>query len=138
MPGSLLLGVNLSGAEWGTPLPGVYGVDYTYPTHAEIDYYVANGMTVIRLPFPWESMQHSQFDQFDNAERGRLDDVVNYATSQGLTIAIEPHNFGYWNYTDLIGTAQAPNAAFADLWGKLAAHYQSNSSVIFDLMNEPH
>src|SRR5262245_30687839 len=138
MPNSLLLGVNLSGAEWGSPLPGAYNIDYTYPTHAEIDYYAAKGMSVIRLPFQWERLQHSQFGQFDNAELARLDDVVNYVTGKGLKIAIEPHNFGYWNYTDLIGTAQAPNTAFADLWGKLATHYLANSNVLFDLMNEPH
>jgi len=38
----------------------------------------------------------------------------------------------------LIGSAQTPDTAFADLWGKLAFHYQSNPSVIFGLMNEPH
>jgi endoglucanase len=38
----------------------------------------------------------------------------------------------------LIGSAQTPNTAFADLWGKLAVHFKSNSNVIFGLMNEPH
>ena len=37
--GGLLLGVNLAGAEF-TPshVPGVFGTDYIYPTHTEIDY----------------------------------------------------------------------------------------------------
>ena len=38
----------------------------------------------------------------------------------------------------MIGSTQTPNAAFADLWGKLAFHYQSNPDVMFGLMNEPH
>ena len=38
----------------------------------------------------------------------------------------------------MIGSAQTPNTAFADLWGKLAVHFKSNSNVIFGLMNEPH
>jgi Ca2+-binding RTX toxin-like protein len=62
---------------------------------------------------------------------------VNYATGKGLKIEIEPHNYGY-GFGALIGTAQTPNSAFADVWGKLAGHFQSNSGVIFGLMNEPH
>ena len=93
--GGLLLGVNLAGAELGPPVPGVFGTDYTYPTHDEIDYYAAKGMSVIRLPFLWERLQHSEFGQLDSAELGRLDDVVNYATGKGLKIEIEPHNYGY-------------------------------------------
>jgi endoglucanase len=137
MAGSLLLGVNLAGAEFGSNVPGVFGTDYTYPTHAEIDYYAAKGMGVIRLPFLWERVQRSELAVLDATELGRLDDVVNYATGKGLKIEIEPHNYGY-GFGALIGTAQTPNSAFADLWGKLAGHFQSNSGVIFGLMNEPH
>jgi Ca2+-binding RTX toxin-like protein len=137
MAGALLLGVNLAGAEFGWNVPGTFGIDYTYPTHAEIDYYAAKGMGVIRLPFLWERIQRSEFANLDATELGRLDDVVSYATGKGLKIEIEPHNYGY-GFGAQIGTAQTPNSAFADLWGKLAAHFQSNSGVIFGLMNEPH
>ena len=137
--GGLLLGVNLAGAEFGTPnhVPGVFGTDYIYPTHTEIDYYAAKGMSVVRLPFLWERLQRSENGPLDGAELARLDDVVSYTTGKGLKIEIEPHNYGY-GFGALIGSAQTPNAAFADLWGKLAFHYQSNPSVIFGLMNEPH
>ena len=57
MASSLLLGVNLAGAEFGWNVPGVFGTDYTYPTHTEIDYYAAKGMSVVRLPFLWERVQ---------------------------------------------------------------------------------
>ena len=110
----------------------VFGTDYIYPTHTEIDYYAAKGMSVVRLPFLWERLQHSENGPLDGAELARLDDVVNYATGKGLKIEIEPHNYGY-GFGALIGSAQTPNAAFADLWGKLAFHYQSNPSVIFGL-----
>jgi endoglucanase len=136
--GGLLLGVNLAGAEF-TPshVPGVFGTDYIYPTHTEIDYYAAKGISVVRLPFLWERLQHSENGPLDGAELARLDDVVNYTTGKGLKIEIEAHNYGY-GFGALIGSAQTPNTAFADLWGKLALHYQSNLSVIFGLMNEPH
>ena len=118
-------------------MPGVFGTDYTYPTHTEIDYYAAKGMSVVRLPFLWERVQRSENAPLDAVELGRLDDVVSYATGKGLKIEIEPHNYGY-GFGALIGSTQTPNAAFADLWGKLAFHYQSNSDVMFGLMNEPH
>src|SRR3954452_22076406 len=95
--GGLLLGVNLAGAEFGTPnhVPGVFGTDYIYPTHTEIDYYAAKGMSVVRLPFLWERLQHSENGPLDGAELARLDDVVSYTTGKGLKIEIEPHNYGY-------------------------------------------
>ena len=132
-----LLGVNLAGAEFGTSVPGVFGTDYTYPTHAEIDYLASKGMGVIRLPFLWERLQRAELGPLDAAELGRLDDIVNYATGKGLKIEIEPHNYGY-GFGALIGSAQTPNSSLADLWGKLALHYTSNTDVIFGLMNEPH
>jgi endoglucanase len=137
MASPLLLGVNLAGAEFGSNVPGVFGTDYTYPTHAEIDYYASKGLGVIRLPFLWERMQRTEFGALDATELGRLTDVVNYATSKGLKIEIEPHDYGY-GFGALIGSAQTPNSAFADFWGKLAQHFESNPNVIFGLMNEPH
>jgi len=94
--GGLLLGVNLAGAEF-TPnhVPGVFGTDYIYPTHTEIEYYAAKGMSVVRLPFLWERLQQSENGPLDGAELARLDDVVNYTTGKGLKIEIEAHNYGY-------------------------------------------
>jgi endoglucanase len=137
MTSPLLLGVNLSGAEFGSNVPGTFGTDYTYPTHAEIDYYAGKGLSVIRLPFLWERLQRSEFGTLDATELARLDDVVNYATSKGLKIEIEPHDYGY-GFGALIGSAQTPNSAFADFWSKLAQHFAANPRVIFGLMNEPH
>jgi endoglucanase len=147
-PTSLLIGVNLAGAEFaspyrndngqpsGEPNPGVFGTNYTYPTHAEIDYYAAKGMSVVRLPFLWERIQHTQSGPLDAAELVHLDDVVNYATGKGLKIEIELHDYGF-GFGGEIGP-QTPNSSFADVWGKLAAHFTSNPGVIFGLMNEPH
>ena len=87
MASSFLLGVNLAEAEFGSEnVPGVFGTDYTYPTHAEIDYYASKGMGVIRLPFLWERLQRTESGPLDATELGRLDDVVNYATGKGLNI----------------------------------------------------
>jgi aryl-phospho-beta-D-glucosidase BglC (GH1 family) len=130
-----LLGVNIAGGEFGS-LGGQYGWSYIYPSHSEIDYYDKKGMDVIRVPFSWERVQHSQFGELDATELSRLDDAVNYATSQGLKVVLDPHGYGA-GFGSLIGTAGTSNAAFADFWGKMAAHYAGNTDVIFGLMNEP-
>jgi hypothetical protein len=120
-PTSLLIGVNLAGAEFAPPYdtvdghrtsnpdPGVFGTNYTYPTHVEIDYYAAKGMSVLRLPFLWERLQPTQLGELDVVELGHLDDVVSYATGKGLKIEIEPHNYGY-GFGTLIGSTQTPNS----------------------------
>ena len=75
----LLTGVNLAGADFGAPdkRPGVFGTDYTYPTHAEVDYFVGHGMNVFRLPFNWENLQQKPFANFQPDELARLDDGVS-------------------------------------------------------------
>ena len=142
-------GVNLSGAEFGNvPTPGnlgTYNSAYTYPTANEVTYYMGKGMNVFRLPFRWERMQDTQFAALRAVELQRMDTFVNFATQQGATVIIEPHNFQRY-YPDpgnfqqsaqgLVGSA-VPDAALVDFWTKLADHYKDNGRVIFNLMNEP-
>ena len=143
-------GVNLAGAEFGVSngnlnLPGTYGTDYTYPTPAEVDYYTGEGMNTFRLPFRWERLQNSQFSAFDIAELGYMDAFVNYATTEGAYVILDPHNYQRYypasnNYQSseqgLIGS-DVSDEAFANFWNQLAEHYKGNSKVIFGLMNEP-
>ena len=142
-------GVNLAGAEFGsTPTPGnlgTYGSAYIYPNSSEVDYYLGKGLNTFRLPFRWERMQPTQAGPLSTAELARMDAFVNYATAQGGTVIVEPHNFQRY-YPDpnnfqqsaqgLVGTA-VPNSAYADFWSKMADHYKDNGRVIFNLMNEP-
>jgi endoglucanase len=130
-------GVNLSCAEFGAgSVPGVYGKDYTYPTHAEIDYFVGKGMKVFRLPFLWERLQRTLGGDLDAAELGHIDDVVSYATGRGATVIVDPHNYARYKGT-AIGSGLA-DADLGDLWSRLAAHLKGNAGAIFGLMNEPH
>ena len=132
-----LVGVNLAGAEFAPGNdPGSYNRDYTYPTHQELDYYAAKGMTVIRLPFLLDRMQASANGPLNPAQLGYLDDVVNYAVAKGLKVVLDPHDYGY-EHGALINDASSI-AAFANFWGRLADHYKQNAGVIFGLENEPH
>ena len=130
-----MLGVNLAGADFGT-VGQAYGTGYTYPTHGEIDYEAASGMNVIRLPFLWERLQPTLNGPLDPAELARIDDVVNYATSKGMKVDLDVHDYGNYGGQP-IGSSAVPNSTFADLWGKIAAHYATNVNVMFGLMNEP-
>jgi endoglucanase len=130
-------GVNLSGAEFGTAIPGKEGMDYRWPTSAEVDYYLAKGMTTFRVGFLWERLQASANAPFTADYFAKLDALVRYATSRNATVIIEPHNFARY-YGNTVGSAQVPNAVFADLWARLGAAYKANPSVWFNLVNEPH
>jgi endoglucanase len=142
----LYTGTNLAGAEFGASnLPGAFGTDYTYPTNAEVDYFIGKGMNTFRLPFRWERLQQSQNAALNAAEVSRMNAFVNYATSKGAYVVLDPHNFARYypgsniesSSTGIIGSAAVPNTAFADFWSKVATNYKTNSHVIFNLMNEP-
>jgi endoglucanase len=138
-----LRGTNLSGAEFGTALPGQFGVDYIYPDptyepgYTSQDYFVGKGMNAFRLPFMWERLQRQLGAAFDATELTRLDTTVNHLTAKGAYVILDPHNFARYN-DQVVGSPQVPASAFADLWSRLAAHYKGNDHVIFGLVNEPH
>jgi endoglucanase len=130
-------GVNLAGAVFGEgSLPGTYGIHYTYPTAAEIDYFVGKGANTFRLPFRWERLQQTLNAPFNSAELSRLDNFINYATSHGAHVVLDPHNYARY-HGNVIGSAAVPHSAFADFWTRLANEYMDNERVIFGLMNEP-
>lgn len=142
----LYTGTNISGAEFGTTWPGTFGVHYTYPTQAEVDYFVGKGMNTFRLPIRWERLQQSQNAAFNAAELSRLNSFVSYATGKGAHVVIDPHNFARYyppsnNYQSdpntVIGSPAVPYASFGDFWTRVANQYKNNSKVIFNLMNEP-
>jgi len=133
-------GVNLAGGEFYTPKPGVtpiYGTNFEYPNAREFDYFVGKGMNLIRLQFLWETLQPEAHKPFRSAEIARLRDVVNLATSKGLTVLIDPHNYARY-YGKVVGGPDVSNSDFADFWGSLAAEFKNNPKVWFGLVNEPH
>ena len=132
-----LTGVNLAAADFGeNELPGTYNIHYTYPTAAEVDYYVDKGVNTFRLPFRWERLQRSAGAALDATELARLDAVVDYATAQGAQVLLDPHNYARY-YGDVIGSGVVSNADFADFWSRLANQYGDNPRVMFGLVNEP-
>lgn len=134
----MMKGVNLAGAEFGErTLPGTFNKEYTYPSQQEVNYFKSKGMNTIRLPFLWERLQPTANGEFNTDELGRLKQTVETITSAGMTVVIDPHNYGRY-YGNIIGSSTVPNAAFANFWERLAGQFKGNSKVVFGLMNEPH
>jgi len=94
-------------------------------------------MNLVRLPFLWERLQPSLNQPFDAAELARLNGFVQQATTAGLTVLIDPHNYARYR-GNLIGSSQVPHSAFADFWSRLATQFKGNPKVAFGVMNEPH
>jgi endoglucanase len=150
------VGANLSGAEFGDVIadggaafPGANGIQYTYPTLADIIYFQSKGMNTIRLPFRWERLQRTNRDTLDATELNNMNSFVSQATQRGMYVILDPHNYARY-YPDqstdgslqsgtagIIGGSSVSVADFRDLWSRLAAIYKTNNYVIFALMNEP-
>ncbi|PTX98427.1 cellulase family glycosylhydrolase [Opitutus sp. ER46] len=145
---SQLFGINAAGGEFGdltpTKMPGVLYTDYAYPTNADIDYYKARGFQLIRVPFRWERIQRALNVPLHDPDLAELDRVLDQADKRGLRVILDLHNYGrrYEPTTDtsyVIGSAEAPRAAYADLWQRLATHFQGRACLwAYGIMNEPH
>lgn len=131
----LNVGININGAEYIGPKGQKTGIDY-FPTTEEITYFAAKGMTDLRLPIAWESLQPALGGAFDAAYLAKIHATVDYAKSLGMNVIIDVHNYGKYN-GNLIGSAAVPTSAFADLWSKIATSFADDSNVSFGLMNEP-
>ena len=132
-----LVGVNLAGAEYSPgALPGVNGTDYIYPDNQEITYFTGKGMNVFRLSLLWERLQPRLNAKLDAAQLTLLEGFIATATAHGASVIIDIHNYGTYR-GELIGQGAVTDAAFADLWARLAARFGQDDHVLFGLMNEP-
>lgn len=91
----------------------------------------------MRLPFRWERLQPRLGGAFDGEERARLAAAVAALRRAGMTVILDPHNYGYYRDAQ-IGSPDVPDDAFADFWRRLAADFRDDDGVQFGLMNEPH
>lgn len=133
-----LRGVNLSGPELNPDkLPGRIGFDYIYPTLTELDEVKAAGMTVIRLPVLWERLQPRLGFPLDRVELSRIQEVRDEAERRGLRLIVDLHDYGTYRGAP-VGSVTVPVDAFAEFWGRMAAAFVNDPSLIFGLMNEPH
>ncbi len=124
-------GVNLAGLEFGEG--DRIWHDYVLPGQEEYNYWAQDvGSNVIRLPFTWERLQPQAYGELDQEYLGYLKDSVDWAKENGMTIALDLHNYARYD-------GQVTDAGkLSDVWGKLANEFGGDNSVWFNLMNEPY
>ncbi|KZV84842.1 glycoside hydrolase [Exidia glandulosa HHB12029] len=131
-----LFGVNESGAEFGSgKVPGVLGTDYTWPTTASVDFFLAKGFNTFRIAFLMERiapLATGLTGPLDPTYLSGLSTIASYITSNGGFAVLDPHNYMRYNNT-IISTDD-----FAAFWTTLATVFKDDDHIIFDLQNEPH
>ena len=144
----MLYGTNLTGSEVDYSTANVTnptsGSDYLFVSNQDIDYLASKKISFVRLVISWECLQ--QLLNAPLATSGAyyttLVARVNYLTSKGITVLIEPHGASDTNFCkykgNLVGSAAVPNSAFADFWTRMAVVFKSNPLVMYGLSNEPH
>lgn len=130
----LRLGVNLAGAEFKA-----IGGRWKWPSTVNLNYYLAKGFNIFRVPFLWQRLQLEPGAPLDESAMTGLDRIVELATSSGAVVMLDCHNYGRHDKTE-IGSAGSPFSisAFANFWGRIARRYRRNTLVWYNLMNEPH
>lgn len=130
-------GVNLAGLEFGSKIPGKFGVDYKLPSEEQVAYYADVGFKYIRVPVLWERLQPKMFAGIDPYYSSRIKRILELSRVNGLKVVLDVHNYGkYWGVA--VGSGVVPAAAFQDLWKKLANEFHKFPSLhAYGLMNEP-
>ncbi|KAG9247127.1 endo-beta-1,4-glucanase [Calycina marina] len=128
-------GVNESGAEFGTAIPGTLNKDYTWPSTSAISTLAGKGFNIFRVPFMMERAVPTRLTgSIDSAYFAGLTTTVNYITQTvGAYAVIDPHN-----YARYYGNTITDTAGFQAFWKTVATQFARNSKVIFDCNNEPH
>ncbi len=124
-------GVNLFGG-W----QGLYGGVDTFAPPAVLDYFKANGLNTFRVGFAWEHLQPSLNGPLDATYLAKMDALVSAAKTRGQQILFVPLP-GRYKGQD-VNTTAVPQAAFNDMWMKVATHYKNETAIAgYDLINEP-
>jgi endoglucanase len=137
-------GVVLNGGEfnsdpslncWSNNSPdyGGLGSNYTYPNTNEIDYFVSKGMNIFKIPFHARNL----LDETKADDIRIITELVDYAASNGATIIIDAHDYGYTYTGKLIGRDAGSVAEFASEWASIASVFKDKQNVMFLLMTEP-
>ena len=130
-----LWGVSESGMEFGHGMKA--GTNYVVP---DPGYYLARGITLIRLPVQIDRLLPVHGAPLDPQLVAEIDGIIGKDRQAGAVTVIDPHGYGFINEDgkprDILQDAQA-RADYVDLMGKLGASFHGDG-VAIGLMNEPH
>ena len=147
-------GVNLSGPEFA-PWNG-----QAFPSVAIWDDLRSFGITIVRLPLAWESLQPTLGGSLDTTYVNNIKTALSRAAARGIIVILDLHNFGalcdqsHWvssgcgyagnagvpgTGVTFLGAAGGPTAGnFTDVWTKLATAVTGLAGLGgYNIMNEP-
>ncbi|KAF4240098.1 hypothetical protein CNMCM8980_006834 [Aspergillus fumigatiaffinis] len=128
------VGVNESGGEFGSSIPGTLGTDYTWPDTSKIQTLRDAGMNIFRVPFLMERLVPSSMTGTPDATYlSDLKKTVEFITDSGAYAVLDPHNYGRYS-----GSIISSTSDFQAFWKTVASEFASNDKVIFDTNNEYH
>lgn len=131
------IGVNLAGAD-RPQRPGMTGETYIAPVGQELRYYRSKHIHLIRIPFYWESIQEQLNGPLDQEELRRLEAILEATRAVKAQVILDVHSYDR-HAGKVLGSDPALEAAFADLWLKLAEHFRGQDGIFaYSIMNEPH
>jgi aryl-phospho-beta-D-glucosidase BglC (GH1 family) len=136
-----LMAMNIAGAEFGGTMPGDHGTHYTWPREANFVRYQGLGVSLVRLPFRWERIQHQLFGELDEAEMQRFVGALDGVQAAGMRVLLDMHNYYQrvvdGQYLD-IGSQAVSVDAWIDAWLRLVARVGGHPAIWgLGLMNEP-
>ncbi len=131
-------GINLSGGEFN-PSGTVRGVDYAYPSRADVLDAARAGFRVVRLPFLAKRLLGGSIPRDgEPIDLEQVADLVDTAAEVGMAVVLDMHDYGFDSNGDLIGQTSGSTQTFAAAWIAIAIAFRDRRNVIFGLMNEPH
>ncbi len=140
---SLMYGITLCGAEFGEKhLPGILGVDYTYPKKEDINYFASKGVDLIQLPFKWERIQRVPGGVLDPKELSLITKFVDDCANKNIKVNLVLQNFGRYQLdgiTYVVGSPIITAWDLTDFWKRMArAMFDKQNVYAFSIMAEPH
>lgn len=150
-------GINRAGMEYGDDWNGWTGQTYfEIPSNtaitAEIAYYKAKGMNIVRLPISWERIQYTLNGPLTTTYVNGMMNYINKFTAAGFQVVLDLHAYARYaqnthnasgvqqsGYTQrTMGDGFLTFAHLTDVWTKLTNLVKANPRVILGLMNEAH
>lgn len=126
--------------------PGRPGYAYYYEDALDFRQLARQGVSLVRISFAWERIQHSPGGPLNAAEVRRLRSSLAAADRAGLGVVLDLHNYGdYWSadrtgaqHRLVLGTPALPAGTLADLWVRLTGALGDATPLLgLGLMNEP-
>jgi len=147
MSAVLLRGINRSGLEYSEPAAAGF-LDAAQLSEDEIRELVGWNANIIRLPFNQDWCLNGRNGHSAEEYLASIDQVIAWASALGAYTILDLQwldaetAYGYIEDENHLKRANrvppTPNQDTIRLWQTLAARYENEPAVLFDLFNEPH